>query len=338
MSSTIASYFGLDRLDGLLYGLELEIEHASPHWADGTEFEAKEDGSLRNSGWEFISAPESYDVIVKSLNKFFDRASKSASDYYLIGNENNYSERTSIHVHTNCLDLTLQQVGSIFLLYQVTEDLLFEWIGNDRKDNIFCVPWSQTNLNYDIVNRINSFVNSMSVDRNKYTALNLVPLKDLGTIEWRHMYGTNNMDVITRWLRIIGHFYRIAREYPLEAIEDRLKNLNTNSHYDLFLDWLFAEEANSLRLPDYQTHLEEGVINMKYAIINKGKPVKKAKTAPLDELVRMYEAQLTQQVPPPPPTFTPPQVAGEMFFLTEAPVTWRERIDRVTAAPTEGTF
>lgn len=273
MSKTIAEYFGHPFLAGLHYGMELEIEYASPRWADGTAFEAKEDGSLRNSGWEFISEPKTYDATVKALNRFFNNARRDDldRDYYLSGNENNYSERTSIHVHTNCLDLTIEQVSSIFLLYQTTEDLLFEWVGRDRKDNIFCVPWSQTKLNYDIVTKIHNFIQYMSVDRNKYTALNLVPLKELGTIEWRHMYGTDDMEVITRWLRIIGHFYRVALAHSLEEIEERLKHLNSNSHYDLFMDWLFAEEANSLRIPNYRGYLEEGVINMKFAIMNKNK-------------------------------------------------------------------
>jgi len=251
----------------LLQGLELEIEAASFEW-EIAGMEAKEDGSLRNNGVEFVLRPMTYSHVQYVLTSFFQRAGLHTD------NDVNYSERTSIHVHTNCLDLTIEQVTSILMLYQVFEDLLFEWVGNDRKDNIFCVPWSQTQLTHGALNSLESFVNMASVDRNKYTAVNIVPLKSLGTIEWRHMAGTCNVIRIMQWLRFIGHFYRIVRNNSLETIRDRVVNLNTTSEYEAIVNWLFNEDAPQLKFPGFREHLEEGVLNMKYSI-NKIKPSKR---------------------------------------------------------------
>ncbi len=286
--TTIKDIFGLERVlpypkqmpsksgpdNNLLYGLELEIEFATPEW-EGNGFRATEDGSLRHDGWEFISSPMNYDTIVDSLKRFFKRAQGISFDP---DNVEHYSERTSVHVHTNCQDLTIPQVSSILLLYQVTERLLFNWIGNDRDKNIFCVPWSETLIRHQALNDLTHYISMSSVERNKYTALNIVPLKSIGTIEWRHMAGEYNVDHIAMWLRIIGHFFRIARVTPYEEILDRVVNLNTSSQYDNLLDWVFQDEVIQLRQLGYTSYLEDGVLSVKYSLMKPAK-LKTNKTA-----------------------------------------------------------
>ena len=247
----------------LIYGIELEIECASPDWGDQTGWSATEDGSLRNDGWEFISNPATFNTLVHRINRFFTNIEGFNPAVY-----NHYTERTSTHVHTNCQDLTLEQLSTILLLYQVTEDLLFKFVGEDRADNIFCVPWSQTQITYRTVSNIKQFISTTSIDRNKYTALNLVRLRDIGTIEWRHMPGHSDVFKIEQWLRIIGHYYRIARLHTLQEVQDKLINLNSSSQYDWLMDWLFKEQATSLRFIGYRQMLENGVLTMKYSLMD----------------------------------------------------------------------
>ncbi len=128
----------------LLYGVELEIENTDSDLAV-PGMRAVEDGSLRNNGWEFVTQPMTLSNPNHCLSSFFDGRGFS---------DENYSERCSVHVHTNCLDLTFSQLAAICMLYQVFEGVLFNFIGNDRDKNIFCVPWSETNLSYRTVNRI----------------------------------------------------------------------------------------------------------------------------------------------------------------------------------------
>jgi hypothetical protein len=243
----------------LIYGLELEIEEATPEW-EISGIRAAEDGSLRNDGWEFITSPATYSNVVFLLGRFFSNAGLQTD------NSRNYSERTSTHIHTNCTDLTIEQVTTILLLYQVFEDLLFQWIGADRKDNIFCVPWSQTQLTHGALTSLKSYVEFASVDRNKYTAVNIVPLKTLGTSVWRRMPGTCNVERMSQWMRLIAHMYRIARSNDLATIQDRLINLNTTSEYERLIDWVFQDDAAAIKLPMYRQFLEEGVLNMKYSL------------------------------------------------------------------------
>lgn len=250
----------------LLYGVELEIENASFDW-EIAGIRATEDGSLRNRGVEFITMPMTLPVMMGRLNDFFEHI---AEDGFDPGSNEHYSDRTSIHVHTNCLDLTIEQVTSILLLYQVVESLLFKFIGHDRDKNIFCVPWSQTTTSYNTLDNLPQYIKHASIERNKYTALNLTPLKDIGTIEWRHMAGECDLERIETWLTLIGHFYRIATSNNLVDIKRRLLELNTTSHYDLLLSWLFQDKASVLYYPGYKEDLENGVLDMKYSIINEG--------------------------------------------------------------------
>ncbi len=248
----------------LVYGVELEIEHADPEWGDVRGWAATEDGSLRNSGWEYVSDPMTLSSMLHRIKRFFGNASIS-------GDGRHYSERTSIHVHTNCTDLTLEQLSSILLLYQVTEDLLFDFVGENRAENIFCVPWSQTQITHSVVQNLKHFLSVINIDRNKYTALNLVRIRDLGTIEWRHMPGHNDQGKIETWLRLIGHYYRVARNNDFNDIKQRLLNLNTTSQYDWLLDWLFQDLAYVVRSPGYRQKLENGVLNMKYSVLQPAK-------------------------------------------------------------------
>lgn len=243
----------------LIYGIELEIEHASFDW-EMAGFRATEDGSLRNGGVEYVSVPMYYPALAYSLTQFF---SKFRPDEF------NYSERTSIHVHTNCQDLTIEQLKNVLILYQVFEDVLFAWIGHDRDKNIFCVPWSQTRTTHKILDEIESFIKMSSVERNKYTALNLVPIQSQGTLEWRHMHGHGNVERILQWLRIIGHVYRVARSMDHKEVRELCVNLNTTSQYDQLLDMVFKDEATALRIPGYRLLLENGVLNMKYSLFTK---------------------------------------------------------------------
>lgn len=251
-----------------LFGLELEIEHAEDDWATAG-FVVEIDGSLRNSGREFISAPMTYANIDYALRRFFGGIEL---------HDDNYSERTSIHVHANCQDVLLPQLTSLLMLYQVFEDVLFNWIGHDRDKNIFCVPWSQTKLTHNALADIQNFVSMTNVERNKYTALNLVPLRSLGTVEWRHMNGHGDVERILQWLRIISHLFRVATSLTHEDVVNNCINLNTTSQYDYLLDFVFQDEAAALRVPNYRILLENGVLNMKYSLqmqqAKEDKPVK----------------------------------------------------------------
>jgi hypothetical protein len=248
----------------LLYGVELEIENCERGMQVGG-MRVETDGSLRNEGLEFITEPMELNSLIPCLTAFFAKNKLT---------ERNYSERTSIHVHTNCTDLTPTQVASICVIYQVFEKVLFNFIGNDRERNIFCVPWSETTVNFRTVNALLANDLYVAKEWHKYTALNLNPLTTYGTIEWRHMEGTCDLERIILWLQIIGAIYAYATSLSYEDVLKSVIGLNTTSQYNTIFNLVFGRFAEQLKYPGCDLDIEDGVLNMKYSI---AAPNKRAK-------------------------------------------------------------
>lgn len=264
----------------LLYGVELEIENCNEDW-NTAGFKVVTDGSLRNGGLEFVSSPMTYSNMAYALETFFNKNKpvEIKDDHHNTTDDSNYSDRTSIHVHTNVNDLTLKQLMGLCLIYEVFEKLLFTYIGNDRDKNIFCVPWSETTLTYSALPELIG-VNGAGVIKNweKYTALNLIPVSTQGSIEWRHMHGTADLQFILTWLRLIGHIYKYIQNTDIEEIKSNFLGMNTTSAYDHLLDRVFSYDADKLRTHNYRFMLEEGVLEMKYAMLEKPTAKKSAST------------------------------------------------------------
>lgn len=254
----IKESYGVD--PELLYGVELEIEgleadedQRANRVVAGMQYH--KDGSLRNNGGEFVTLPMNYANLENVLRHFF-----KVGEY----TEENYSERCSVHVHANCQDLTPEQVRLILCLYQVTEKILFQFIKADRDNNIFCVPLGESNLGTRAISSNEDLLQVALRKWRKYTALNLLPLASQGTLEFRHMAGTKDVDYILQWCNIIGSYFRFARANKFDDVIKSIMTLNTSSAYATFMQNIFDGELyDVLAVGNWREYLEEGVINMK---------------------------------------------------------------------------
>lgn len=274
--------------DDLIIGIELEIENlpkglgryqemAYPFW------HVEEDGSLRPRGeaWEFISTPAKMGTTLAEMETLFKTLGVS---------DRNYSDRTSVHIHTNVQDFTQKELSTLFLIYPVFEEVLFQFInhfkapeeqGYCRDTNLYCIPWSACRMNNKAIEKV---FQAQSTFRHwqKYTALNILPVTDKGTVEWRHMHGTCNMEKLTIWANLIGAIMRYCKSANLDDVVQRIKTLNDVSTYQQFF-----EEVLRHVLPydeKYRRLMAEGVVNAKLALINwdGSKEVKKGKPKTLD--------------------------------------------------------
>jgi len=123
----------------------------------------------------------------------------------------------------------------------------------------------------------------------KYTALNLVPMGTLGTIEWRHLDGTPDMERIITWCRIIGCFYRWCDQKTFIDTVHMVQALNTNSEYERVFRECFQELGAVLWSPNARELLEEGVINVK--LISMKEKSTKDNTVVFDELQQINPGQ-----------------------------------------------
>ncbi len=254
----------------LIIGLELETEQCDRWNADGyigvadrCNFNTETDGSLRGRAYEFISRPMRSDHALGAMAEFFRQTGFT---------EANYSDRCSVHVHVNCTDMTLEQVSNVALIYSVFEEILFEYVGHHRETNIFCIPWNQCLAQYKLIENFLSAPGNQVAAWNKYTALNLIPLQTQGTVEFRQMHGTCDMEKLTTWINLIGAMFLYAKKAELKDLTETIKTLNTTSHYEAF----FRDVLQNI-LPYnevYQQRLEEGIILAKSSLITSGRSSK----------------------------------------------------------------
>lgn len=260
-----------------LIGLEFEVENCRENYRyyigllSDSGFGVTTDGSLRGNAFEFVSVPMTIGQASTQIPRFFQDTEFT---------EENFTDRCSIHVHANVLDMTQDSLSSLALVYQTVEDILFKFVGADRDTNLYCIPWNQCKMNHNLIAKI--FVDPYHTLRSwqKYTALNLKPITAQGTVEFRHMHGTSDQVKILTWIQIIGSIMEYAKKHPLEEVIKTIQEMNTSSNYMGFFEEVFRG-----LLPydaEYRMTLEMGVINAKYSLLDwtvEKKPKKKEKKA-----------------------------------------------------------
>lgn len=246
----------------LYLGLELEIEEMRRRGGDTVlGMTATKDGSLRGDyAYEYITFPTK----LKHLRNLLNTA---VNDLQL--GPNNYSDRCSIHAHANVLDFTEDQLKSVFLAYQTLEGLLFKFVGHYRDEGLYAVPWSGTKIAERL---FNNKLDRVSIKKwQKYTALNVIPVASQGTIEFRHLEGTHDVERIMQWLNIIGSILRFGKATKFDDHKAIIMDMNTVSSYDKYLQDVFKGgfEAPLVSIPDYKYELECGVMHTKHMLIQR---------------------------------------------------------------------
>lgn len=211
--TTVGQLFGYSIPSALskrefICGTEYEIEDVKGYKLDHLECHVESDHSLRNNGIEVKTGAITFDKAVD----LFDKIHASLN----LG-KNPYTDRTSIHVHVNMLPLEVSEVRQLVLAYALFEPLFFKFVGPVRQGSIYCVPLSYTHLPSQYKNPIDVMWQRWQ----KYTAFNICPLspgKDgvhgLGTIEFRHLYGTGDKDVYVTWLSALRDLYTFIANTP----------------------------------------------------------------------------------------------------------------------------
>ena len=239
-----------------LVGIEVEVENIPNSVNLNYYWSATEDGSLRNNGIEFISIPLRGSQIEYAVRYLFTQLQEN--------NDPVFSPRTSIHIHLNVRDFSWNQVKTLVILYALFEKHFFHTVGTTRETNIFCVPLykSQQLASLDSIEQ--------EVKWYKYNALNIAPIygdgdvKQHGTIEFRHLYGTDDLPTIMNWINTILKLRQACSVYSLEDILEKIKTLNTTSEYIGLYTSIFGEYANLRNMTKYD--FESCVSDVKAAL------------------------------------------------------------------------
>lgn len=260
-------------LDTSVVGIEVEVEGVvasqqlenaiKPIWI------MKDDGSLRNNGREFVSVPIQAVAAIPAI-ELLKQAIENNQNKYV------FSDRTSIHIHLNMRRMTIEQTISFVLVYMMCEKMLFHFVDNcgiTRSRNIFCTPLLDAGEFlplYQVFRAIedkkfNEVIPILVGNWSKYSSLNTIPLKELGTLEFRHMSGTLNSTILRTWLNLILSIKKYIHTHSYNHILKIVEHINTVSNYKEFLTDVFGEVAQDILRWYRPLDIEEGVIAIKKA-------------------------------------------------------------------------
>jgi hypothetical protein len=218
-----------------LVGIEIEVENVKQVEHLDYYWKMKDDGSLRNYGKEFTTIPLRATQIPYAL-EYLSKA--------LQNNDLSFSPRTSVHVHLNVRDMAWDQIRVLTLLYAIFERHFFHLAGTKRESSIFCVPLYKT-TQLSCLNWI-----EQNPKWHKYNAINLATILGdgdvprFGTIEFRHMYGTQDHDLLCPWIDNILKLRVASTKWKYADLLCRLEQMNTTSEYIALYQDVFGEYAN----------------------------------------------------------------------------------------------
>ena len=232
-----------------LVGIEVEVENVlfiDPN-IPLLFWEITEDGSLRNRGREFRTYPVPLGYVEPALRQLFSGLNEDVD----------FSRRTSIHVHLDVRQLTFSQAVGLLFTYAAVENVLFKFASGNRRNSIFCVPITETNLLSSFHTKPENLFLNIGNYWQKYTALNLLPISKFGTFEFRQLPGTSNINQILLWLDMLSHLRIYAYRYPLEAIIKTIADLNTSSAYHNFIEDVFGPLSTYLDMSQLIVDMEK---------------------------------------------------------------------------------
>lgn len=204
---TYQSGAGYSQAKECVFGLECEVESVANGGKSFAKFKCVQDGSLRNNGWEYTTAFPNYRAPV------VDEFKQLYKDLKLNPKHESFSERTSTHIHVNVSSMEENHARQMILLYALYEEFFFAMVKPCRRDNIHCVPLTETHL----PSKYSKTLHEMLQVWSKYTALNLGRLHDLGTMEFRHLHGTNDAEELNEWMHVLENLWKLAQRVTINA-------------------------------------------------------------------------------------------------------------------------
>ena len=212
-----------------LFGIEIEAEGKGMKAIDTAFWQSEDDGSLRGRfpdtriEW-VLKKPIVLEKVMPALKELTE-LQKTAKI--------NFSFRTSVHVHVNMHELTHPQVLNVIYTYLLLEEPLLSFCGEERKANRFCLRLKDAEGLMEDLQKVfiggEGALFGIAPNAIRYASINLEALKKYGSMEFRGMRGTMDVNIIHTWVEILNKI----REYSMkmddvEAIHQEFRDLGAN--------------------------------------------------------------------------------------------------------------
>jgi len=252
--TTVVEYLGVRKRAGEI-GIEVECE--GQHLATPALYwHVVGDGSLRahenNAPVEYVLKSP---VKRKEVTKVLNHLHKTWIDHKAIIPP---SPRTSVHIHVNVQELEFKNVITFYCVYNILEDLLIKFCGKEREGNLFCLSSSDAahviQLLCDIVAQQNW--GGFRSQKFKYSSVNFASIPKFGSLEFRAMRGTRDIDVIKTWVSMLLK----VKDYSLQFNQpnDLIEQLSARGGNQFVKDVL-EEYASLIKHPNTDQIIRDGV-------------------------------------------------------------------------------
>lgn len=237
-------------------GIEIEVEGESLPSRVGELWRVDRDGSLRGESYEYVSKPIKYNQLTPTLNQLKDA-------YRRAGSVVHESIRAGVHVHRNVQDFTPVQLFNLSISYFAIEDLLMKWAGESREGNHFCLRAKDGEFVLFQLQRVadTRSIKHLNTDTIRYCSLNLFSLFKYGTVEFRGMRGTANLDAIKLWTEMVYALTENSKRFldPLDIIMSM-----SGSGEDSFLRTLLPDHHALLTYPGYESTIRDSIRRLQF--------------------------------------------------------------------------
>lgn len=167
----------------------------------------------------------------------------------------NFNYRTSVHVHYNVQEFTTVQTMNLIYTYTLLESMLMNFCGEGRVNNRFCLRVRDAEgiipiLQEAFSTNLNSF---LRLDENKarYSSLNICAIKKYGSVEFRGMQGTADIERLLTWITAIDNLGTFAKNQE-----------SPSSIYNEFVDARTKKDFIKKVLPDvWESFFNEDLID-----------------------------------------------------------------------------
>lgn len=237
LEMNIREVFGLPEVKGAV-GVEVEIEgmNLPALIGNGHQWHVEHDGSLRGEAYEYVFRGPVDKV------KAFGRLDSLALSFKKHGSDIFDTGRAGVHVHVNVQDMSIKQVGCFITLYYIFENILLDYCGEDRVGNLFCLRTCDAEGAIPLITQAfnNHKLRGLGTDDIRYAALNLNSLPKYGSVEFRPMRSTGDMQLIKNWIDIL----LTMKEYSLRFNDPRdiVESMSGMSTAVMFLE-VFGEHT-----------------------------------------------------------------------------------------------
>lgn len=217
---TLESTRGLKHAEGDI-GIEIEVEGkrlpcvsmSIQDYKEGAPFKKfwlyHPDGSLRGeeNGEYVLVKPIKFDQVPEALEalwRLFEACKTKLDD----------SNRTSTHVHLNVQQFHTNRLTSLMALYIIFEEVLTAWCGDHRVGNLFCLRAKDApGMLHAIKALINlDFAGGIS-DQLHYSGMNVNALNKYGSLEFRSLRGTQDVETILQWCNVLRRLYDLSADF-----------------------------------------------------------------------------------------------------------------------------